>query len=445
MSQNEARNEKLHRSFELIEDEFIVEASPQMAKPMVAIRKHIIKKVALIAACACLCVAAIPIFFLFGKYKPIEEPPQIPVYDDAQYSALDIARFISSKGNPMGTATTSYEKVYVSQDKELNIGTIPNEEYLTVYKIKEPQKELDEAEFSTFATNILSHWYEKRNVPMQTFEIINREKYSDPENKWLEASVNRKEDIHVLPIIAQRYYMNSATFAFEVWPIQGPFILGEAKVSMFDSTISDEQIIADLEPLKKELFYIFNVEFKDVTVNRRYVAGEKYPYSITVRFYNSTNEFDNSSDNMTIVFSHRSKRTDASLPYINIRYDQYRDDTTVPLKKVKMISLEKAEELLCKGYVFGGHSCPICMSEQSPVDFEEYDYVNLEYVRGYNEYSELIPFYAFYKYIGNDSGGNKVFAKTYVPAIEVSGYEEYFESQAKYHKQSTGTEYVEVE
>jgi hypothetical protein len=110
-----------------------------------------------------------------------------------------------------------------------------------------------------------------------------------------------------------------------------------------------------------------------------------------------------------------------------------------------MISLKKAEELLCKGYVFGGHSCPICMSEQSPVDFEEYDYVNLEYVRGYNEYSELIPFYAFYKYIGDDSGGNKVFAKTYVPAIEVSGYEEYFESQAKYHKQSTGTEYVEVE
>ena len=34
MSQNEARNEKLHRSFELIEDEFIVEASPQNAKPI---------------------------------------------------------------------------------------------------------------------------------------------------------------------------------------------------------------------------------------------------------------------------------------------------------------------------------------------------------------------------------------------------------------------------
>ena len=431
MSNKEARNEKLHRSFELIEDEFIDEASPHNAKPMVAIRHRIIKKVALIAACACLCVAAIPLFFLFGKDEP---PPPIPVYDDAQYSALDIARFISSKGIPMGTATTSYEKVYVSQDKELNIGTIPNEEYLTVYKIKESQKELDEAEFSTFATNILSRWYEKRNVPMQTFEISLQESYSDPNDKSLRVAVNRKEDVHVNPMIAQHPHVNSATFAFDAWPIQGPFILGEAKVSMFDSTISDEQIIADLEPLKKELFYIFDVEFKDVTVSRKYVSDRKYPYSITVKFYNSTNESDNSSNNITVTFCHYSSKTDPFLPEITVRYNQYRDVSTVPIKKVKMISLEKAEELLCKGYVFGGHSCPICMSEQSPVDFEEYDYVNLEYVRGYNEYSELIPFYAFYKYIGNASGGNKVFAKTYVPAIEVSGYEEYFESQTKYHK-----------
>ena len=444
MSQKEARNEKLHRSFELIEDEFIVEAAPQNAKPMVAIRHRIIKKVALIAACACLCVAAIPLFFLFGKDEPIKEPPQIPVYDDAQYSALDIARLIYSKGIPAGTATTSYEKVYVSQDKELNIGTIPNEEYLTVYEIKESQKELDEAEFSTFATNILSRWYEKRNIPMQTFEINLQESYSDPNDKSLRADVH-EEEIHVFPMLSQYPHLNSAAFAFDSWPSRGPFLLGDAKISMYDSTISDEQIIAEIEPLKKELFYIFDVEFKDVTVSRKYVSDRKYPYSITVKFYNSTNKSDNSSNNITVTFCHYSSKTDPFLPEITVRYNQYRDVSTVPIKKVKMISLEKAEELLCKGYVFGGHSCPICMSEQSPVDFEEYDYVDIEYIRGYDEYAESIPFYAFYKYIGNNNVGSKIFAKTYVPAIEVSGYEEYFESQAKYHKQSTGTEYVEVE
>ena len=109
MSQNEARNEKLHRSFELIEDEFIEEAAPQNAKPMVAIHRRIIKKVALIAACACLCVAAIPLFFLFGKDEPVEEPPQIPVYDDAQYSALDIGNLFSGKYESV--ATNAYQKI----------------------------------------------------------------------------------------------------------------------------------------------------------------------------------------------------------------------------------------------------------------------------------------------------------------------------------------------
>ena len=58
MSNNE-RNEKLHRSFDLIEDEFIVEAAPYNAKPMTAIRRAIIKRVAIIAACLCVVIALI--------------------------------------------------------------------------------------------------------------------------------------------------------------------------------------------------------------------------------------------------------------------------------------------------------------------------------------------------------------------------------------------------
>ena len=56
MSQREARNEKLHRSFELIEDEFIEEAAPQNAKPMVAIQNKRIKKLAFLAACICIVI-----------------------------------------------------------------------------------------------------------------------------------------------------------------------------------------------------------------------------------------------------------------------------------------------------------------------------------------------------------------------------------------------------
>jgi hypothetical protein len=45
-------------------------------------------------------------------------------------------------------------------------------------------------------------------------------------------------------------------------------------------------------------------------------------------------------------------------------------------------------------------------------------------------------FYIFYKLMGADDNGILLYAKTYVPAIEVSGYVEYFKEQEKDHKSS---------
>ena len=78
------------------------------------------------------------------------------------------------------------------------------------------------------------------------------------------------------------------------------------------------------------------------------------------------------------------------------------------------------------------------MQAQAPVDFKDYDHVDLEYVRGFND-MEILPFYAFYKYTGDADNGNKIYAKTYVPAIKVSGYKKYFEDQEKYHRVPTKT------
>ena len=78
------------------------------------------------------------------------------------------------------------------------------------------------------------------------------------------------------------------------------------------------------------------------------------------------------------------------------------------------------------------------MMAQGKVDFEGYDFVDIEYVFGY-EYETGnptvgIPFYAFYKNIGTSENGNTIYAKTYVPAVQVSGYDEYFESQKDNHQ-----------
>ena len=110
--------------------------------------------------------------------------------------------------------------------------------------------------------------------------------------------------------------------------------------------------------------------------------------------------------------------------------------------KTKMLTLEEAEELLEKGYVFGGHSCPLCMAAQPEVDFCEYSCVTVEYVSNY--YEEIwIPFYAFYKYIGKNQYGIDTYAKTYVPAVQVSGYEEYFVSQKDNHRNGFGVDVIE--
>lgn len=103
-------------------------------------------------------------------------------------------------------------------------------------------------------------------------------------------------------------------------------------------------------------------------------------------------------------------------------------------KRYNTITLEEAEEMLYKGYVFGGHYCPLCMQEQALVDFSDYDQVGIEYVQkatyeGFTD--EYYPFYAFYKEIEEGK-----FARTYVPAFRVSGLEEFFEAQESKHNSS---------
>lgn len=98
----------------------------------------------------------------------------------------------------------------------------------------------------------------------------------------------------------------------------------------------------------------------------------------------------------------------------------------------RMLSLEEAEEMLSKGYVFGGHSCPLCIADQEALDFSDYDGVEIEYIHSMDSLI-YVPFYAFYKEIGENEYGMPSFAKTYVCAVEVSGLDDYFEGQEVYH------------
>lgn len=102
------------------------------------------------------------------------------------------------------------------------------------------------------------------------------------------------------------------------------------------------------------------------------------------------------------------------------------------LGQSRMLTLDEAEQHLKKGYIFGAHVCKMCMLSQPEVDFSDYDAVALEYVKGDN--GLIVPFYAFYKDIGQDSSGRQAYAMTYVAAIEIEGLQEYFASLPANHK-----------
>lgn len=101
----------------------------------------------------------------------------------------------------------------------------------------------------------------------------------------------------------------------------------------------------------------------------------------------------------------------------------------------ELISLAEAEEYVRKGYTFGGIYCPLCraQSDLPALDFTDYDYVQVEYYcLGY-----AVPHYAFYKHIGQTERDGETYEQygvVYVPAVKVSGMEQYLNQRAKEHK-----------
>ena len=178
---------------------------------------------------------------------------------------------------------------------------------------------------------------------------------------------------------------------------------------------------------------------------------------ITIYFYDEGAHYLNSlrgtpiSDYISISFDNNMNYSDdivsdSILTVANVRYCQSRIDvneTYALVAMAKKISVSEAEALLYNGYVFGGHVCKWCMEAQSKISFEGYDFVDIEYKFGYENAkpTDGIPFYAFYKNIGQSENGNTIYAKTYVPAVQVSGYKEYFESQVDEHNRY----FVEIE
>lgn len=224
-----------------------------------------------------------------------------------------------------------------------------------------------------------------------------------------------------------------------------------------DQRLTDDEIISSLHPIRNILFDLFGVSFSDVKIVRSFNSYSAYGAGrIDIYYYNEDSHALNLteecpvSDYIAICFDNTKNYpsdivSDSVLTVAAIDYYQYRIDPSEAFSltaNAKKISLEDAETLLYNGCVFGGHSCPLCMAAQDKISFEGYAFVDLEYVFGRDstsyQWTTGLPFYAFYKKIGTSENGNSIYAKTYVPAIEVKGLKEYFQSQAENHRTGTG-------
>lgn len=453
----------LMQAMNRLDGEYIAEAAPTAAAPMKRIRRRLAMKWTSVAAGFCAALLLVwqvvipyvrdpalpdaPSVNLPHDY-PVTFPdapsvnlPDTPIYDHALYTAEDIGNQFDKTYDSLGTS--SYTKIYVPDERYLRVTEIPEDEYISVYKRNTDGKPLDTKEFTAFADQMLDSVSSALGITRLGYTVNQREAFSYS-STYLEAVFNAAEEREIgYNFLLSQYGMYNTFHLYGNSSSDGQISLNGVPVKI-DQSKTDDEIIASLGDIKTQLFSVFGVTFEDVKIIRRYDSySEHGATSLSVYFYNAADEPLNEyigpvSDYICLYFDNISNWSgdvvsDTVLSNVDIDYFQYRtDDTYTVSQNVRMISLEEAEWLLYNGYVFGGHSCPICMSMQSEVDFEGYDLVGLAYVFGYDSH-EGIPFYTFYKKIGTAPNGNSIYAMTYVPAVEVNGYKEYFEKQQEQH------------
>ena len=401
-----------------------------------------------IAACFLLIVSAVIAVPMLQKANL----PDVPTWDTAQYSAEDIAKLFDSM-NLYGASTNAYTKIYVPDSKYLYIGNMTDDEYLNLYQHTQTDKELNEMELNAFIDAFLPKLAESLDAPVPQYNIKDNN-YST--GNTLSASVDFGSYYLSVSQNTQRNSLGLCNLE------DNKQIVIDGETIQIDQRLSDEEILDSIHSIKNKLFGIFGVSFSNAKVVRRFGSYTKHGVEhIDIYFYDESAHDLNSShprpitDYISISFDNFSNYSgdivsDSILTVSSVYYSKNRSDIGDTQYNVvanaKRISISEAEALLYNGYVFGGHSCPLCMRAQDKIDFEGYDFVDIEYVFKYSDENGTpsigIPFYAFYKNIGISENGNTIYAKTYVPAIEVSGYKEYFESQKDNHRSNWGVEEV---
>ncbi|MBQ7398626.1 MAG: hypothetical protein IJW09_07390, partial [Clostridia bacterium] len=395
-------------------------------------------------ACACLAVIVCLGAILGGSKTPIE--PWIPTGEPWRPETGDHVKEMSLEADILKDlfltymdGTNAYVKRYAPHIGALAVSPIPQTEYLPIYQ--EQYEEGDSEELEAFIQKYLAAANELYGYDVWEYKIEEDEDVYDSSYYLAELEQNDGSRLTFLSYGNELRFYN--------WPDyhDGRFQFRGEYISILGSD-TDEQIKEKLSDLIAHVDRTLQKNYSDICIEKYY--NDSRLSQVAIYLYNAEDTeppeiFENypiGSDYILLRFftnndvSIFDQDTSGEVFLRWMDYCEYENGKFSVIGKSRMLSLEEAEELLAKGYVFGGHSCKLCMAEQKKVDFMEYDAVSFEYVHGEN--GMVVPFYTFYKHLGaseyDKTGWMQEFAKTYVPAVEIEGLEEYFDMQAEKHK-----------
>ena len=355
---------------------------------------------------------------------------QEPNEENAFLNAQTVERLL--KDHSSRAPTNQYMEIYAPSLDRISITPLPDTETLPVYSFGDSDPSMDD--FKAFIDKYADSATSFFGTGSSEYEIKEHEYYKGGTEYSAYIGESIYNDIG--------FYAHENEFFFAYHSSKGVNING-GTVSVSESD-TDDEIMEKLKDTIDVICSTFGFEYTDFRIERTY--DEYLPIYLDIHLALYTPEEPEMPINTYGSIWTRPVRS----RYISLGFDAGKgeeailsgiwlhecaegseDYYTVEAEE-KVLDLAEAEELLRKGYVFGGYGCPLCMAEQPEVDFTDYDLVEIEYVSGITE-KISIPFYAFYKYIGDTKSGLGTYAKTYVPAVEVEGINEYFEKKIENH------------
>lgn len=437
------KNERIFNAVGKISDELIEDAaiSNQCSK------KHFPWK-ALVASAACFCLL-LTAFFSMPHLSPNTPDDTVPGLTNPSsptsqgnndkyvpfLSAYDVAGVLTSFADRDGTnayTVEAYPKDYLAK-----VLSIPEGNSINLYNYLTTGEEPNQESIQSFSKKVYGTLENALGISIPVGEF---EKNDDYAGSFYYSSFTKTEDY---VIRAEEYNLMDRVL---VAPTGANGIVFNNVVVCIDPLMDDNEIQEKFAPTAQIINTAFGTNFKDIAVIKSYHETTANGINrISIFLYNRESEPSVTigeiplSDYIHIEFSRFQNDDGKGIKADSVIYVQYRvpvEDRLTQVREEPILTLEQAEEMLKKGYVFGGHSCSLCMQNQEKVDFSEYDYVGFEYVMNIDssESARLcVPFYAFYKRLEPAPNGNETYAKTYVCAVPMTDIDTYFEMQTANH------------